>query len=142
MAKEINASNVLDGVVREIDTEAAFASVAIDVGGGNIIYSNIKIDALGKLDLKNDEHIKVIFPGSSVVLAPAGTKYTFSSPNLLKGKVGKVDENFVTIHIGDNEIVANFQPEKTEWKTGDEVRAIVRPDDVLLARESAQIKKQ
>ena len=69
------------------------------------------------------------------MLAPAEPKYTFSSPNFLHGKVEDVKENIVTLNIGSNKIVANLQPWKAEWKKGDEVRAIVRPEDVLIAKE-------
>ncbi len=42
MAKNISASNVLDGTVEEIDHEILFANIAVDVGNGNYIYSNAK----------------------------------------------------------------------------------------------------
>ncbi len=70
-----------------------------------------------------------------MVLAHAEPKYSFSSPSLLQGRVEDVKENIVTLNIGNNKIVANLQPWKAEWKKGDEVRAIIRPEDVLLAKE-------
>ncbi len=136
MAREISAPNVLDGVVTEIDRSASIANIAVDVGNGNHFYSYINRDAFGRLSLKRDDHVKVIFPSSNVVLAPAEPKYSFSSPNFLKGRVEDVKENIVTLNIGNNKIVANLAPWKAEWKKGDEVRAIVRPEDVLLAKES------
>jgi molybdopterin-binding protein len=135
MAKEINAPNVLDGVVIEISRSGNVANVAVDVGNENYFYSYINRDAFGRLDLKRDDHVKVIFPSANVVLAPAEPRYTFSSPNFLKGKVEDVKENIVTLNIGNNKIVANLHPLKAEWKKGDEVRVIVKPDDVLLAKE-------
>jgi len=42
MAKNVSASNVLDGTVAEIDRETPFANFAVDVGNGNYIYSNAK----------------------------------------------------------------------------------------------------
>lgn len=78
MAKEISASNVLDGIVTEIDRSASVANIAVDIGNGN--YSYINCDAFGRLDLKRDDHVKVIFPSSNVVLVPAEPKYSFSSP--------------------------------------------------------------
>ncbi len=107
----------------------------MDVGDGNYFYTYINRDAFGRLDLKRDDRVKVIFPSSNVVLAPTEPRYTFSSPNFLHAKVEDVKENIVTLNIGNNKIIANLQPWKAEWKKGDEVRAIVRPEDVLLAKE-------
>lgn len=136
MTREISAPNVLDGVVTEIDRSASIVNVAVDVGNGKHFYSYINRDASVRLDLKRDDKVKVIFPSSNVVLVPTEKKYKFSSPNVLKGKVEDVKETIVTLNIGgDNKIVANLQPWKSEWKKGDEVRAIVRPEDVLLAKE-------
>lgn len=135
MARDISAPNVLDGVVTEIDRSASIANIAVDVGNGNYFHSYINRDALVRLDLKRDDRVKVIFPSSNVVLAPEESKYTFSSPNFLQGKVEDVKENIVTLNIGNNKIVANLHPLKAEWKKGDEVSAIVRPEDVLLAKE-------
>ncbi len=138
MAREISAPNILDGVVTEIGRSGNVANIAVDVGNGNYFYSYINRDAFGRLDLKKDDHVKVIFPSTNVVLVPAEPKYTFSSPNFLEGKVEEVKENIVTLNIGNNKIVANLAPRKAEWKKGDEVRAIVKPDDVILAREKPE----
>lgn len=135
MAREISAPNILDGVVTEIGRSGNVANIAVDVGSGNYFYSYINRDAFGRLDLKKDDHVKVIFPSTSVVLTPAEPKYTFSSPNFLQGKVEEVRENIVTLNIGNNKIAANLAPWIAEWKKGDEVRAIVKPDDVILAKE-------
>jgi molybdopterin-binding protein len=137
MAREISAPNILDGVVIEIGRSGNVANVTVDVGNGNYFHSYVNRDAFGRLDLKRDDRVKVIFPSSNVVLTPVEPKYTFSSPNFLQGKVEDIKENIVTLNIGNNKIVANLQPEKPEWKKGDVVRAIVRPDDVLLAKEYA-----
>ncbi len=72
------------------------------------------------------------------MLVPAEPKYTFSPPNFLEGKVEEVKENIVTLNIGNNKIVSNLAPWKAKWKKGDEVRGIVKPDDVILAREKPE----
>lgn len=135
MTREISAPNILDGVVTEIGRSGNVANIAVDVGNGNYFYSYINRDAFGRLDLRKDDHVKVIFPSANVVLTPSEPKYTFSSPNSLQGKVEEVKENIVTLNIGSNKITANLAPWKAEWKKGDEVRAIVKPDDVILAKE-------
>ncbi len=114
MAREISAPNILDGVVTEIGRSGNVANIAVDVGSGNYFYSYINRDAFGRLDLKKDDHVKVIFPSTSVVLTPAEPKYTFSSPNFLQGKVEEVRENIVTLNIGNNKIAANLAPWKAE----------------------------
>ncbi|KCZ70278.1 TOBE domain-containing protein [Candidatus Methanoperedens nitroreducens] len=85
MAREISAPNILDGVVTEIGRSGNVANIAVDVGNGNYFYSFINRDAFGRLDLRKDDHVKVIFPITNVVLTPAESKYTFSSPNFLQG---------------------------------------------------------
>ncbi|MCZ7381334.1 MAG: TOBE domain-containing protein [Candidatus Methanoperedens sp.] len=64
MAREISAPNILDGVVTEIGRSGNVANIAVDVGNGNYFYSYINRDAFGRLDLKKDDHVKVIFPST------------------------------------------------------------------------------
>lgn len=141
MVQIISTSNILDGIVKEIDHGPSSVSItddvgiSVDVGNENYLYSDIDREACARHELKKDDHIKVIFPSNNVVLAPAEPKYSFRSPNLLEGRVEEVGENFVTVNIGKNKVFANFHPEKVEWKIGDEVKAIVRPDDLILVNE-------
>ncbi len=61
--KEISASNFLDGVVQEIDCEASFGDIAIEIGIGNYLYSNIKKekgayeDTLEDIDLERARYL-------------------------------------------------------------------------------------
>ncbi len=75
MVKEISAPNILDGVVTEIGRSGNVANIAVDVGNGNYFYSYINRDAFGRLDLRKDDHVKVIFPSANVVLVPAEEIY-------------------------------------------------------------------
>ena len=41
MNTEINASNMLDSIVQEIDLDGPFSNVVVDMENGNYTYSNI-----------------------------------------------------------------------------------------------------
>ena len=52
---EFKEINVPEGIVQQIDPEGPFADIAVDVGNGNYIYSNINLDVLHEDTLEDIE---------------------------------------------------------------------------------------
>ena len=65
---KISARNQISGVVTAIIPGAVNAAVKVDIGGGNIITSNITEEAIADLALGVGDRVTVIVKASDVLI--------------------------------------------------------------------------
>jgi len=66
---KISARNQLKGKVTEIKEGAVNGTVAIDIGGGNIVSAVITMDSITRLGLKVGSDAYAVIKASSVMVA-------------------------------------------------------------------------
>ncbi len=65
---KISARNQISGLVTEIIPGAVNAAVKIDIGGGNVMTSNITEEAIADLGLSVGDRVTVIVKASDVLI--------------------------------------------------------------------------
>ena len=68
---KLSARNQLKGTIKEIEEGAVNAVVKIDIGGGNVIYATISMDAVKSLGLSVGKEACAVIKSTSVMLYPA-----------------------------------------------------------------------
>ena len=66
---KISASNQIKGKITEIKEGAVNGRVALDIGGGNIVYALITMDSIARLGLKVGSDACAVIKASDVMLA-------------------------------------------------------------------------
>lgn len=65
---QLSARNQLKGTIKEIETGAVNAVIKLDIGGGNIIYATISMDAVKSLNLAVGKEAYAVIKSTSVMV--------------------------------------------------------------------------
>lgn len=65
---KLSARNQLKGTIKEIEEGAVNAVVKIDIGGGNVIYATISMDAVKSLGLSVGKEACAVIKSTSVMV--------------------------------------------------------------------------
>ncbi|MCZ7391905.1 MAG: hypothetical protein ABOK23_13715 [Candidatus Methanoperedens sp.] len=88
--KEISESNMLDDFVQEIDLEGSFADIAVDVGNGEYINSNVNLDELYEDTLECIENIQKWSSWKGLAeIDMERARYLLSADDMLEEMLGK-----------------------------------------------------
>jgi len=66
---KISASNVIKGKITEIQEGAVNGRIAIDIGGGNIVYALITMSSIARLELKVGSDACAVIKASDVMVS-------------------------------------------------------------------------
>ena len=65
---KLSTRNVIKGKVVEVKEGQVAARVKVDIGGGNIVSSQITVDAVKDLGLKAGDQVVVLIKATSVMI--------------------------------------------------------------------------
>ena len=90
---EFKEINVPEGIVQQIGHEGSFADIAVDVGNGENIYSNVNLDELHEDTLKNIEKIHNWHSWKGLAeIDLERARYLLSTDDMLEEMLGKTKE--------------------------------------------------
>lgn len=65
---KLSARNQLKGTIVDIKEGVVTATVAVDIGGGNVITSSITLDSVKNLELQVGKEVFVVIKASNVMI--------------------------------------------------------------------------
>jgi len=137
---KLSARNVLSGKVTEVTKGQIVAKVKVDIGG-QIVTSVISNEAVDDLALAIGDAVSAIIKSSEVIVAKAEKGAKISARNVLSGKVTEVTKGQIVAKvkadIGGQTVTAVISNEAVEdlaLVIGDQVEAIVKSSEVIIAK--------
>jgi molybdate transport system regulatory protein len=135
---KISARNIFDGKIVEIRKGVTTSHVRIDVKG-QIVTASITEESVEDLGLKVGEAVKAVIKSSDVFVA-VGPDLKISARNIFDGKIIEIRKGVTTSHVRIDVkgqiVTASITEESVEdlgLKVGDEVKAVIKSSDVLVA---------
>ena len=90
---EFKEINVPEGIVQQIGHEGSFADIAVDVGNGENIYSNVNLDELHEDTLEDIEKIHKWSSWKGLAeIDLERARYLLSTDDMLEEMLGKTKE--------------------------------------------------
>ncbi len=141
MEMRISARNVWLGNIKAIDTGVVNSVVTVRLKGRDTIVAVITNSSVERLELAQEKEVLAIVKATDVLLSHEIEPDTISASNILCGPIsrivpGKVNDE-VTVELdGGNtvtSILTSNSVKRLSFKVEDEVRAIIKASNVLLA---------
>ena len=140
---KLSARNILKGRITAINEGAVNGVVVIDIGG-QLVKSDITMEAIKELGLKAGQDACAIIKASNVMIA-SGNKHiaNISARNQFVGMISKVNKGAVNGHVsvklnGGNTVMASITNEAIDslgLAEGGAAVAIVKATDVIVGVE-------
>ena len=140
---KLSARNILKGRVTAINEGAVNGVVVIDIGG-QLVKSDITMEAIKELGLKAGQDACAIIKASNVIIASGNKRITnISARNQFVGMISKVNKGAVNGHVSvrlndGNSIMASITNEAIDslgLVEGGDAVAVVKATDVIVGVE-------
>jgi len=140
---KLSARNILKGRITAINEGAVNGVVVIDIGG-QLVKSDITMEAIKELGLKAGQDACAIIKASNVMIASGNKRLTnISARNQFVGMISKVNKGAVNGHVSvklndGNTIMASITNEAIDslgLAEGGTAVAIVKATDVIVGVE-------
>ena len=137
----ISARNILQGTVKELKTGVVTTEVVLSLAGGIEIVSTITNESAAHLGLAPGKEVCALVKAPLVVIAAGEPQMRFSTRNMLKGTVSRVERGAVNAEVmidipGGQSICAVITMSSVTGmglKPGDPVSALFKASSVILA---------
>ncbi len=137
----LSARNQIDVTVEEVNNGAVNAFLVLTTTHGTKMYASITESSTENMNIKVGDKVIAFFKASHVLIG-VGWSMPISARNKLQGTIKTIrkgavnSEISVKLPIGDivSSIITNEAVDEMALKEGDEVVAIIKSSDVMIAK--------